>query len=42
MPSRFDTRQSIIRDILSRVSPVQNSELDNALRSINSELTPPL
>ncbi len=41
--TKFDTRQTISRDTLSRIFPnVSNKELDDILRSINSDLTVPL
>lgn len=42
MPTRFDTRQSINHTILARLSGLADTELDDLLASINTEVTPPL
>src|SRR6478609_1874619 len=42
MVSKFDIRQAISRDLLGQLAPTANQEVDNLLRSINSEVTPPL
>lgn len=42
MPTKFDTRQSINHSILARLSGVADTELDDLLTSINTEVTPPL
>jgi len=42
MATKFDTRQSINHTILARLSGVADTELDDLLASINTEVTPPL
>jgi hypothetical protein len=42
MPTKFDTRQSINHTILARLSGVADTELDDLLASINTEVSPPL
>lgn len=41
MSTKFDARQSISRDLLDQLALVANKEVDDLLRSINKELTPP-
>ena len=42
MSTKFDARQTISRDALAQLATSAGTELDNLLRSINAELTPPL
>lgn len=42
MATKFDTRQSINHTILARLSGLADTELDDLLASINTEVTPPL
>lgn len=41
MSTKIDARQIISRDLLSRLSLSSGQELDNLLRAVNSEATPP-
>jgi hypothetical protein len=38
---KFDARQTISRDTLNRIALATNTELDDLLRSLNAETTPP-
>lgn len=42
MTSKFDARQTISHDLLDQLAPAVDTELDNLLRGINKEVTPPL
>jgi hypothetical protein len=42
MTTKFDARQVISRDTLNRLALASGTELDDLLRSINAEATPPL
>lgn len=42
MPTKFDGRQSVSRDVLDQLAAAAGIEYDNLMRSINKELTPPL
>lgn len=42
MATRFDARQTISRDLLRRITGAADSELDNILRVLEKEVTPPL
>lgn len=40
--TKFDSRQVISRDTLNRIALATDTELDDLLRSLNAEVTPPL
>ena len=42
MVTKFDARQTISRDTLNQLVNATGQELDNILRAINAEVTPPL
>lgn len=42
MTTKLDARQTISRDTLAQLATATGTELDNLLRSINAEVTPPL
>ena len=42
MATKFDARQTISHDTLEQLALTAGKELDDLLRSINSEVTPPL
>ncbi|OQW46490.1 MAG: hypothetical protein A4S09_16365 [Proteobacteria bacterium SG_bin7] len=41
MSQKFDARQIISRDVLNRIALATNTELDDLIRSLNAEVTPP-
>ena len=40
--SKFDARQTISKDLLDQIANATGIELDNILRALNSEVSPPL